>query len=178
MKILKYFFIFLFFIYSAIAFLPKANIYYEIEQVVAKQNIFINHEKIIPGLFSLNIKDADVVYEDVNLGKINSVYFKFFIFKNYLKFKNINLATNNFKLIPKNIEVLKFSYAITSPRKIMIYSKNDMGMMDGYFDIVNQSIHIRLQINKLAKLKYKTILRNFKIKRKGIYIYEKNIKIY
>ncbi len=178
MKILRYIALFIFFIYCIIAFAPKTNIYYKLERVLSKNNLYISHEKIVQNLFSFDIKNSEISYENINIGKIGNIHFDFLIFSNHLKFKDANLVANNFKLIPKSIDNLDISYNVFSPTKIIICSKNDLGVVSGTFDLIKQHLSITLKPAKNARVKYSAMLRNFKIQKKGIYTYEKNIKLY
>jgi len=178
MKILRYIALFILFIYCIVAFAPKTNIYYKFERVLSKNNLYISHEKTTQNLFSFDIKNSEILYKNINIGKIENIHFDFLIFSNHLKFKNANLVANNFKLIPKSIGDLDISYNAFSPTEIIIHSKNDLGVVSGTFDLVKQRLSIKLKPVKNARVKYSTILRNFKIQKKGIYTYEKNIKLY
>jgi hypothetical protein len=178
MRFLKYLFLATFSLYAILFFLPKENLYYGLENLLAKESIFISGETIKPKPFGIKLNDLEIIYENVHVGDIKNINFDFLIFKNSLHVKSASLKSNSFKFIPRKIDDLMISYSILHPKEITLKIDADIGVVFGYFDLLKQTLHVELQVNKKSKSKYNNILSKFKQNKKGVYIYEKTFKIY
>ena len=178
MKFLRYIFLAIFAIYAILFFMPKENLFYQLEKLLAKENLFIAGEKITDKPLGIKLDDLEIIYGNVDVGDIKNIDFDFYLVKNVLHVKGVSLKSNSFKFIPKYIDDLIFSYSILSPKNIKIQSKGDVGNIIGYFDLVKQTLHVELKTDKKSRSRYRDILKKFKPNKKGVYIYEKTFKIY
>lgn len=178
MKILKFIFLVLFFIFALIAFLPKTNLFYFAETQLAKKEIYISNEKIVDKFYKLEVKDANVIYEDILIGNFKQLDVMAMLFYNKITVKKAQIFSSNFKFIPKELESLELVYSILSPKIIDIKSKSSIGDLKGNFDLVTQKLSLELHVNKKEKVRYKEILKYFKKQKGGKYIYEEKLKLY
>ncbi len=161
------------FIYMIIIFLPKTEMYYQLESYLKQNQIVFNDESTrdILGVFS--VKNARVFYEKLEVGKIDSMNFYPFIFYNKFSINKASFNNSLKQFVPKNIENISFSNTIFYPIKIWISGNGDFGDLSGEIDLNKRKISIRLKPAANFLSKYSDIARNF-TKDKDQYIYEKN----
>lgn len=178
MKKLNYFFVFLFFIISMMIFLPQKNIFYIAEKFLAKNQTYISNEIIEQKLFGVDIKNMEIIFEDINIGNIQNIQMNFLGFHNKIVINKMVVKAGNFTFIPKNIDIVEATHSILSPLKILLYSQNDLGIINGFISLNDQKIFLELRPSKDAKVKYANVLKVFTAQKEGLYTYEKNIKLY
>ena len=81
--------IFLMLWFSILLFMPKAELYYTIEQSLAKQDIKLNEKSIEEGLFSLTLKDVTVYVKGIALANIEELDFFTLLFYSSLEVTNL-----------------------------------------------------------------------------------------
>lgn len=178
MKKLNYFFAFLFFIISIMLFLPQKNIFYIVENFLEKNQTYISNEIIEQKLFGLDIKNIEIIFEDIKIGNIQDIQMNFLGFYNKITINKTIIKAGNLTFIPKNINIVEAKYSILSPLKILLYSESDLGIINGFISMNDQKLFLELRPNKDAKMKYANVLKVFTAQKEGLYTYEKNIKLY
>ena len=178
MKKLNYFFIFLFFMFALIFFLPHKNLLFLSESLLSKNKISISQELINKKLFGLEIINSEISYDGVKAGNINNITLNVLGIYNKLTINEAIIDTKSFNSIPKNIKLFEASYTLFSPNTIEFYSESDLGIMKGYINLINQKLILEFHPSKEATTHYGTILKFFKVQQEGLYTYEKNIKLY
>jgi len=178
MKILKFIFIFLFFIFALLAFLPKTNLFYFAETFLQKKEIYISDENIVDKFYKVQVKDANIIYEDILIGNFKQLDVTPMLFYNKIILNNAKMLSDNFKFIPKELKTLELVYSILSPKLIEIKSKSSIGDLHGNFDLIAQTISLELNANKQEERRYRQILKYFKKHKGGKYTYEKKLELY
>lgn len=178
MKKLNYFFVSFFFIISSMFFLPQKNIYYLAEKILEKNQTYISNETIDQKLFGLDIKNLEILFEDIKIGNIQDVQMNFLGFYNKIVINKTLIKAGNFTFIPKNIEIVEAKYSILTPLKILLFSQSDIGTINGFISLSDQKLFLELRPSKDAKMKYANVLKVFTAQKEGLYTYEKNIKLY
>lgn len=178
MKKLNYFFVFFFFIMSAMVFLPQKNIFYLAEKFLEKNQTYISNETIEQKLFGLDIKNLEILFEDIKIGNVQDVQMNFLGFYNKIIINKTIIKAGNFTFIPKNINIIEAKYSILAPLKILLYSESDLGTIHGFISLNDQKLFLELQPTKDAQVKYANVLKVFTAQKEGLYTYEKNIKLY
>lgn len=178
MKKLNYFFVSFFFIISSMFFLPQKNIYYLAEKILEKNQTYISNETIDQKLFGLDIKNLEILFEDIKIGNIQDVQMNFLGFYNKIVINKTLIKAGNFTFIPKNIEIVEAKYSILTPLKILLFSQSDIGTINGFISLNDQKLFLELRPSKDAKMKYANVLKVFTAQKEGLYTYEKNIKLY
>lgn len=178
MKKLNYFFVSFFFIISSMFFLPQKNIYYLAEKILEKNQTYISNETIDQKLFGLDIKNLEILFEDIKIGNIQDIQMNFLGFYNKIVINKTLIKAGNFTFIPKNIEIVEAKYSILTPLKILLFSQSDIGTINGFISLNDQKLFLELRPSKDAKMKYANVLKVFTAQKEGLYTYEKNIKLY
>lgn len=175
MKFLKKIFIFILFLYIIIAFFPKKNLYFLLENELFKHNIILFDEKLQDFGISFLINEANVSYQDINIGKIESLNLLFGIFYNEVKSENIVFKDSIKRFVPQKINSLRLIYTPFYPTKAWIFSDGDFGEISGDISFIDKKLKIVLKPSKEMGQKYPMILSNFKLI-EGEYIYEQSFK--
>ncbi len=158
---MKKFLIFLTAFYiGIIIFSPKENLYFTLQKYLKEQNIYINSD-IKSNLFSLNLKNAKVFVNKINLINFKKASFYPFIFFNKITVNDIDINVQDL-----NIKKLNVVYSVIKPLKIKIVGESNFGKIDGFIDLTKQYLKVYIKNPK----KIISFLRKDK---KGYYFYEK-----
>jgi len=125
----KVFYVVLFFI-SFIWFFPKDNLFFSVQDILSKNQIYLPSVKVEDKGYKLNIKDVKVYYNKMDIGSIENIDFFSFLVYNRIFLSNIKL---NFQDL--FIKKLNINYFIVSPFKISIVGDANFGKIDGFFDL-------------------------------------------
>lgn len=174
MKFLFKIFIYLvIFILSLLVFSPKEGLYNLAQEHLQKQNIIISDEKIDSKAFGLNINDAKIYFEGINVGKVEAIKLNTFLLFNSLSISNIELLDSFEKMAPTPIEKIEIIYSVLDIKNVKISGESIYGNLEGYIDIFNQKVYLEFEANEKMKRDYSNLLRMMKLK-DGRYIYEYN----
>jgi len=125
----KVFYVVLFFI-SFIWFFPKDNLFFSVQDILSKNQIYLPSVKVEDKGYKLNIKDVKIYYNKMDIGSIENI--DFFSFLVYNKFYLSNIKLNFQDLFIKKLNI---NYFIVSPFKISIVGDANFGKIDGFFDL-------------------------------------------
>ena len=127
--------------FCVLAFMPKEEIYYAIEQQLATYDIKLNEQSLKSGIFTLEAKDVDVYLKGIKIAHIDTIECFLLLWADYIKISNVELDDSLANLAPKHIESLDISYSILAPKQLKIDSKGDFGVVNGYAD-TNGTLHL------------------------------------
>jgi len=143
MQVVKKALIALFVIWFAfVLFMPKRNLYYKLEQELALQGIKINENKIEEGLFTFEIDDAVIYIKGIALIHVKKASFFSLLFYNNLHVREINIDKSLASMLPTSLDELTLSYAIWSPRYVMVSAHGAFGAFDGKIDLLEHKVHL------------------------------------
>jgi len=152
------------FVYGSIAFSPKTNLYYFLENNLLQKDILFNNEELNENIFGFDIKNIDIHYKKNNIGKIESIRSQFDLFTNKLEISNVQVNVNNFGI---NFKTIRFNYNFLSPLEIDILVLFENERFKGTIDLIGHKIIFQ----KTKDSRYKRILAQFK-QENGVYSYE------
>ena len=173
-KILLTFLILSLFVFSFWFFLPKKNLYYELEHLLYEQGIVIENETLSEHPFSLEITDADLYFQGIKVAKISSLSINITLLFNSLHAKDIHCANIAKTFIPTRIESVDINYNIIKPLFVSITAYGEFGKLNGGANIKQRKGAIQLKPSKLMEQKYKKLLYKLKKTQGGAYSYVKN----
>jgi len=165
----------LFFIMSVLIFLPKENLYFLLEKELAKQDIFISNETISTGLFSIELEDAVVTYEGIEVAKIIRSDFELFLLYDKVELKEIELSSLISNYWPSKIENVVVTYSVIDPVNIHAVAEGTFGQIVAEYSLEDSRVSVVLKPSKLIFKKYRSTLRYFKKSKDGEYTYEKSL---
>jgi len=127
-----------------IVFMPKQEIYYKLEQSLAKNDIRLNEEKIDEGWFSLTLHKVDVYIKGIKLATIDEVNFFTLLFYTHVEVENLLLDESLKSKVPTDISDAVASHSILTPLKVNLNVEGSFGGASGYINIKEKSIHLDL----------------------------------
>jgi hypothetical protein len=117
-------------------FAPKQEIYYLLEKNLATKGIVISNEKFKEGLWGIEITNADIYLEGINIAKAASLEMDLFFLYNQLRLSSVTTDKGIHNYAPKSIKNLSVTFSILKPYKIAIEGDGSFGSVTGglYFD--------------------------------------------
>ncbi len=174
MKLLKWLFLFLFFIASTLAFLPKKNLYYLGEAQLAKFSTVIGNETLQEGVFSLSLEHADIYVEGIRVAKVMDASVSTYLFSNVLQAKQIRLSGMAKRFLPTRIDTLLVHYDVWNPMRVVFEATGEFGKAYGSFTLGDRKLFVYLKASKTMRNKYAGILHRMKKLKDGGYAYEQS----
>ena len=159
---------------ATIALLPKVDLYYKIERILKKEHIILSDEIPVDKMFSLNLKNITLYYNDIAIGNISNFNLLPFIFYNSLTIEDVKLDEALKVFFPEKINKIVVTYLMTDPINLHLTSKGKFGEVKGVFNLKTKRIHIVLIPTKYMKKNYANTLKLMKSKN-GQYIYDKTL---
>lgn len=170
-KIFKLFIYGVVFFTFFIIFLPKESFYYLLEKELQKQQVIISNEDKNEKLCSLNIKNADVFYQGINIGVIEKTNFTTYLFYTKIDFDNVSFLDSFSSFAPNPIDNVSIEYSILNINKIKINAKGVFGELSGDLNIFAKELKIELKASDKMKNLYSKLLKNMKFDNER-YLYE------
>lgn len=162
---------FVFFVICIFVFLPKVSLYYLLEKELAKNKIVISNEVINDKTFSFSVNGADVYFEGINVALIKSLNIKTYLVYTDISVNKIRVLESLKNMIPSPIEKLDIKHSVLDITKIKIYSKGSFGVVDGFVDLIERKVILKLKATNNMKQNYYQVL-NQMILKDGRYVYE------
>ncbi|MEA3352811.1 MAG: hypothetical protein U9Q33_03200 [Campylobacterota bacterium] len=161
-KIFKFILYILFFLISLTILLPKENIYYFVNKKLNEQKIVLNQSGINDEKVSLNIKDITVMYDNIEVSNIDTIKLDTFLLFNSLNIKGINIDSSMTRYVPKKIDNISARYSVLNPLKVIFKGSFELGVCNGYVDLLNRIIKIDIEVSQSFSKKYKHMVKYLK----------------
>lgn len=173
-KIFKLFFYLFLLVFFIIALLPKEAIYNYFEHKLLMQKIIISNEQRNEKLLSLDINNAKIYYEGINVANVEKASFLGLLLYNDINISNVRVLKSLSNIIPSSIKTINIKYTILDYEHIYIKSSGAFGNLSGTLNILNRKLVLELEASSIMKRNYNKLLRNMKLKN-GKYLWEKNL---
>jgi len=134
--------IFLLVWFSALLFMPKAELYHTLEKTLAQQDIKLNEKSIHEGLFSLTLKDITVYVKGIALAHIERIDVFTLLFYTSLDLHNLEVDEALHATLPAQTKTAKFRYSIVTPLTIAIDANGSFGTTEGTINLRNKKLHV------------------------------------
>ncbi len=143
MQMVKNIFIALFVAWFALLiFMPKTQLYYKIEEELAKKNIVINEQSIDEGIFSLVLKQPSVYVKGIKVATLESI--NFFTLLLYTKVDLQSLILDDvFKAtMPTNVDALTLTHAVWHLKDVKVNVNAPFGSVTGDINLNERLVHL------------------------------------
>jgi hypothetical protein len=165
----------LFFLFAVILFFPKSNLYYLGEKELKNYKVYISNESVNEKLFGLELKQASLSYEGIEVAKIKQADILFLLVYGSVDLKNIELSSLVESYIPKRIDSCHISYSVIEPLTPQAIVKGSFGEIDAHYNLKTRKVYLLLKPSKLMLQEYRNSLQYFKKLKNGEYSYEKSL---
>ena len=126
--------------------MPKQELYYKLEEELAKQDIKLNEAKINEGLFSLTLHQVSVYYKGINVAAIEEVSLCTVLFYSSLELRSLQMDDSLKTMVPEETKKALLSHSILSPLNISVDASGSFGLMAGKIDLGERKV--RLDFNE------------------------------
>jgi len=133
--------------FSLLVFMPKEELYYTLEEALAKQDIKINEKSIEEGMFSLRVKEADIYIKGIQLAKVEKLEFFTLLFYTRVKIQKLRLDDSLKAMAPTSLETVTFSHLLWSPTELEVKVKASFEA-NGTVDLNERSIYLDVNGSK------------------------------
>jgi hypothetical protein len=131
---------------SIIVLMPKQELYYKLEEELAKYEIKLNEKKLDEGLFSVSLKDVTVYVKGIDVATIKEVKLCTFLFYNRIKLQSLHLDETLKRMMPQVTQKAVIAYSVFSPLDVSIEASGSFGSIDGVADLSERKV--RLDFNE------------------------------
>ena len=126
--------------------MPKQEIYYKLEEELAKQEIKLNEEKVDEGIFSLTLNQVSVYYKGINVATIEEVSLCTVLFYSSIELRSLQMDDSLKTMVPQETKKALLSHSILSPLNISVDASGSFGSMAGKIDLGARKV--RLDFNE------------------------------
>ena len=152
-------------------FLPKVNLYYAAEEIMKKQNIYISDEQVNDTGFSLELVDAKVFFDKLELMKVDKINLTTWLFYSSVNLDVIEVNSGFSDFLPSDINAIKVEHFFYNPTNVSLSGESQDSFFYGDVDLIKKSVIIHLRVGVKSEKRYKTLLRKLN-KEEGGYFYE------
>jgi hypothetical protein len=132
--------------FGILVLMPKQELYYKLEEELAKQDIKLNEAKINEGLFSLTLHQVSVYYKGINVAAIEEVSLCTVLFYSSLELRSLQMDDSLKTMVPEETKKALLSHSILSPLNISVDASGSFGSMAGKIDLGERKV--RLDFNE------------------------------
>lgn len=154
-----------------IIFLPKINLYYAAEKMMAKQNIYISDEKLKDKGISFHIENASLLFEKLPLAQIEEIRLKPWILYNSIEIDTIRVNDGFTDFLPSEIDIIEVKYWIFNPLYLKLSGQSKESLFYGEVDLLKRILRIHLRLDAASEKQYKSMLSKL-TPEEGGYLYE------
>ncbi|MDR1007551.1 MAG: hypothetical protein LBL65_03160 [Campylobacteraceae bacterium] len=161
MRIIKFLIFAALFFVMLIAFLPKENIYYLLEEKLFGNGIILNEKSIRESFSGLDLEDIDVSFGGSEIAHTQKAEAFFGILYNKIELTSVIPANSMRNFIPTMSEISAW-YTPFYPTKVFLNSSGDIGSISGSYNLYSKKIYLELQPSANSSRKYPMLNANFK----------------
>ncbi len=154
-----------------IIFLPKINLYYAMEKMMAKKSIYVSDEDLKDRGVSFHIENARVFFEKLPLAQVEAISLKPWILYNSIEVDTIRLNEGFADFLPSKIDKIELKYWVFNPLYLKINGQSKESMFYGDIDLLKRILRIHLRLDAASEKQYKTMLSKL-TPEEGGYLYE------
>lgn len=127
---------------AILAFMPKQELYYTLEETLAKYEIELNEENINEGLFSLNLEQVSVYFKGIKVATIKEVNLWTFLFYSNVELQSLHMDDSLKSMVPQDTKKAILSHSILSPGEVLVEASGSFGFMSGHIDLTQRRVHL------------------------------------
>ena len=128
---------------AIIVMMPKQEMYYLLEQELAKEDIKISSEKISEGLFTLTVKDPSVYVKGIKVATIKEIHLFTLLFYTRGSLEGLLLDSSLERFAPREIDQAVVTYSVLNPVNVAIEANGVFGEADGKVNLIQKQVTMR-----------------------------------
>lgn len=170
-KLMRFFGYFAFFIAMLMVFIPKSSFYFYLEHELEKFNVVIDSEKLDEHFATLEIRDANIYFQGIDVAHIKQSEVGIFMFYNFVQVQDIELADMSKTFFPPKIQNIDLSYSVLTPLELHAIAQGDFGSADVVVNILDRNLSVVMKPSKMMLRNYRNTLREMRKNKNGEYSY-------
>jgi len=130
--------------FALLAFMPKTELYYKLEEELAKQGVKINEEHIDENPFELSITGLTLYVKGIEIAKIEKVNLFMTFFYNNITVEGVVMDDLAASQSVKSIKSATMNYRVDAPMVAPIHLEGSMGTIDGNITLPQKLLHLEV----------------------------------
>ncbi len=126
-------------------FMPKQELYYELERQLQKYNVTITGESIEESLLGLTIEHPVIYFNGAIIAKADTIELSTLLAYTTIDITKLDIADG--MPVHINIADATLTHSLLSPTSIEIVASSSIGGIDGSVALVDRSIHLSVDNN-------------------------------
>ena len=159
---------------ALLLFMPKTELYYTVEKILAKQDIKLNEKSIEEGLFSLNITGLTVFIKGIPLITIEEVNVFTLLFYTSLSVEDLIVDKALHSQVPAFTKEAHAGHHLFNPMNLTLDANGSFGEIEGTVDLAQSNLHIDFVHTKDISMIQHILTKNTKTNGDRGWIYEKS----
>jgi len=143
--------VFVVFLLGVILFMPKVNLYYTLENFLKKEHIVIKEGSLKDRWVDLSIKDAVVFYDGIASVEASSITVLPWLLYHKVTMQDVHPTPDIARMFDANAQRVTMTHSVLDYKHIMIEAEGDFGLLHGTLDVMEQKIHLVLEVSELFK---------------------------
>ena len=143
---------------SLALFAPKRELYYLLEDKLAKEGIIIHDEEIKDGLISLTLNHPKIYYKGLLVADITKIKLWTIFFYSRVAIGHIKIDNSLDKFVPSPITKVQIAHSLINPQNLSLLIIGNFENVTGELSLVDNLIHIDITDKKLVD-KFKSQLK-------------------
>jgi hypothetical protein len=136
-------------IVAFIYFLPRYNLYFELENYLSTQKIIISNEQLDDSGFSLYISEGKLYFGDLHVADLDNAEIDTWLFYNRLEAQGVHISDAMNQVASGSIENLSLTQNIFNPLHVSIEAEGDFGTLQGGVDLLDQHLVLLLEPSQM-----------------------------
>lgn len=133
---------------SVVILMPKKAMYYKLEEILAKNDIKLNENKINEGFFSLTLEQVRVYVKGINVANIEEVHLFTLLFYTSLELEMLMMDDSLKAVAPQETKHATATHSIFSPVQVSVEAEGSFGSLSGKVDLNGRTIHLDFNESK------------------------------
>ena len=134
--------------FAILAFMPKQELYFKIEEELAKHEIELNEKEIHEGLFSLTLEEVTVYVKGINVATIQEVDLFTLLFYSSVELQSLHVDDSLKSMVPQKTQKALLSHSILVPLEVSVEARGSFGETEGTIDLSTRKVRLNFNESK------------------------------
>ena len=134
--------------FALLLWMPKQELYYKLEEELAKNAIKINEKSMDEGIFSFTVNQADVYAKGIKLANVEKVHFFTVLFYTKVTVENLTLDDSLKNIAPTHTKDATVTYALWNPLYIDVEATGSFGGLNGGVNLADKTLRVDFNESK------------------------------
>lgn len=133
---------------AVIVMMPKQEIYYFLEQELAKKDIKISSEKISEGWFTFSVKEPSVYVRGIKVATVKELHIFTLLFYTRGSLEGLLLDSSLERFAPGEIDQVLLTHSAVNPFNVTVSGNGAFGEAEGSVNLKEDHLSLKFSENK------------------------------